>query len=140
MYRVFSGFQCKTFVSHILKGDDFIADFLLGQLLPGNVFIFCMVWAVGTAIDAVVGEIEGREHDNPVAVETVFNFFGQVEYFFNDIRQVTFQKDGGFTVADAFHFSGFFQNPFNEIPVVFIFPGIFQTVQNLFIINKFFSF
>ena len=38
-----------------------------------------MIGAVGTTVDAIVGEIKRCKHYNAVAVELLFDFFGEVE-------------------------------------------------------------
>lgn len=59
--RIFSGFNGKTFVAHILKCNNLCGNLLLGQLFPGNVFVFQMIGTVGAAVDTVVGQIKRRK-------------------------------------------------------------------------------
>ena len=74
--RVFSCFDCEAFVSHVLQCYDLGADFVLSELLAGNGLVLGVVRAVETAVDAVVRQVQRREKHNPVAVESLLDFFG----------------------------------------------------------------
>ena len=54
VYRVFSRFDCKALVAHILKRDYLFAYFLLCQLYSLNMLVLHMVRAVYAAVYAVV--------------------------------------------------------------------------------------
>ena len=86
--RILPGFNGQALVPHILQGNDLASDLFLGKLDAGNVFVFHMIRAVHTAVDAVVGEIERCEHDDAVAVEIFFDLLCQsvdLLIFFFDI-------------------------------------------------------
>ena len=51
VHRILAGFQSQALVSHILKGDDLPADFILGQLFPADMLVFVVVGTVGAAVD-----------------------------------------------------------------------------------------
>ena len=65
-------------MTHILQGNDLASDLFLGKLDAGNVFVFHMIRAVHTAVDAVVGEIERGKHDDAVAVEGLLDLLSQL--------------------------------------------------------------
>ena len=54
VYRVLSCLDCKTLVSHILKGCDLLYYLLLSELLSRNMLIFHVIWTVNTAVHTVV--------------------------------------------------------------------------------------
>ena len=54
------GFQGKTFVSHILQGDDLFFDFFLGQFFSCDMLVLMVVRTVDTAVDAVIGKIQRK--------------------------------------------------------------------------------
>ena len=119
-YRIFAGFQCQTFVSHVLQCNDFSADFLLGQLFSCDMFVFQMIRAVGTAVYAVVGQIERCEHDDPVAVEIFFNLFCQFVDFLILFFHLAGKKNGRFSVRKSFSQTCFCKDRINERFIGFI--------------------
>ena len=74
---VFAGLKGQALMPHVLQGDDFGPDFLLGKLFPRDVLVLVMVGAVDAAVHAVVGKIEGREEDDAVAVKVFFDLLRQ---------------------------------------------------------------
>ena len=76
--RVLARFHGQTLVAHILQGDD-----LAGRLSSWVSFLrvmclfFSVIGAVDAAVDAVIGQIQRREHDDAVAVELVLDAVGQ---------------------------------------------------------------
>ena len=95
---------------HILQCNDFFADLLLRQLFPCDMFVFQMIRAVGTAVYAVVGQIERCEHDDPVAVEIFFNLFCQFVDFLILFFHLAGKKNGRFSVRKSFSQTCFFQD------------------------------
>ena len=77
VYRIFARFQSQALVSHILQGNYLLPDFLLRELLPGDVLVLYMIGAIHATVDAVVGQVQRCEHHNPVAVELLLDFTGQ---------------------------------------------------------------
>ena len=65
---------------HILKGDDFLRDFLLRKLLSRDVFVFNMIRTVETPVYAVIGQIQGSKKHYAVAVKILLDLFGKVIY------------------------------------------------------------
>ena len=54
-HRVFAGFKCQTFVSHILQGNHFPAYFFLSQFFAGDSFVFEMIRTIYTTVDTIIG-------------------------------------------------------------------------------------
>ena len=98
---IFAGFQSQTLVSHVLQGNHFAANFFLSQLLAGNGFVLNVIRAVRTAVYAIVGQVEGSEHDNAVAIETLFDFPGERIDLFQELRVFAFQQYGCLPVVQA---------------------------------------
>ena len=61
------------------------------QFLAGNRFVLGMIRAVGTAVDAIVREVQRCKHYDTVAVKLLFDFFGEMKDAFYQIGLVTFQ-------------------------------------------------
>ena len=53
--RMLSGFKGKALMSHVLKGDHLLTDFLLGQFTACYRLVFRMIGTINTAIHTVVG-------------------------------------------------------------------------------------
>ena len=97
--RVLSGFQGKTFVSHILQGDDLFFDFFLGQFFSCDMLVLMVVRTVDTAVDAVIGKIQRCEHDDTVAVKVFLNLFCQCVHFLGNLWVFAGKQNGGFSMA-----------------------------------------
>ena len=134
--RIFSGFQRQTLVSHILQGNDFLADFLLCQFFSGDMFIFQVVRTVGAAVDAVVGQIKRREHHNPVSIEIFFDLFRKFEDFLILFLVGTGEENGSFTVGQPFPFFCFFDQRIDQCKIVFVFIGVGECFQNFLMVDK----
>ena len=100
VHRILSGLQSQTFVPHILKRDDFLADLLLGQLLPCDMLVLHMIRTVGASIDAVVGKVQRGEHDDTVSVEILLDLFCQLEYLLVHGGILTGKKHGSLSVGE----------------------------------------
>ena len=109
-HRILTGFQCETLVSHVLKCDDFSADILLRELFPWNVFVFCVVRTVGTAVDAVVGQIKRCKHHDAVSVEIFLDLFCQFVDLLIFFLDGTGKKYGCFPVGEPFSFLRLFDD------------------------------
>lgn len=124
--RIFAGLQGQPLVSHILESDDFSSDVFLGQLLSGDVLVLVMIWTVDTAVDAVVGQVQRREHDDAVAVEILFDLLGHLVDLFGDLGIFTCQQHRRFPVADALAQGGFVQDLSHQLLVVLVLIGVPQ--------------
>ena len=80
LQRMFTCLKGEALVSHILQGNHLGTDFVLGQFLATYALVLCVIRAIDTAIDAVVGEIQRREHNYAVAIEAVLYLICQGIY------------------------------------------------------------
>ena len=135
--RVFAGFQCQTFVAHVLQGDDLAADVLLCQFLAGDGLVLCVVGTVGTTVHAIVRQVQRGEHHDAVAVEFLLDFAGQTVDFLHQFRVVTFQEYGSFAVGESLAQAGLFNDGTYQFLVLALALGIFQGIQNFFVADKF---
>ena len=119
--RILPCFERKAFVSHILKRDYFTFDILLRQFFTRNVFIFEMIRAIYTAVNTIVGQIERRKHNDASAVEFFFDLTCQLEHFLIEVIKLTFKKYSCFAMRNAFAFSCFFDDRFDQFTIRFIF-------------------
>ena len=54
VYRILSGLDCQTLVSHILKCCYFFNDFFLCEFLSCNMLVFQVVWTINASVHTVV--------------------------------------------------------------------------------------
>ena len=134
---VLAGLQGQALVAHVLQGDDFGPDFLLGEFFPRDVLVLMMVGAVDAAVHAVVGKVEGREEDDAVAVEVFFDLLRQGVDLLRLLGQFAGQENGGLTVGQAFEFLGFLDDAVYERGVVLVFVGVFEGSQNFLVVDEF---
>ena len=73
-----------------------------------------MVGAVEAAVDAVVREVEGREHDDAVAIEVPLDLPCQLVDLMVFVLQGAGQEHRGFPVGEAFFQAGFGDNLVDE--------------------------
>ena len=125
---------------HILQGGDLPDNFFLGQLFSGDMLVFQVVRAVYTAVDAVIGKIQRREHDDAVSVKIFFYLFGQIVELLNFVRHFAGQQNGGFPVGQPLAQPRLVQDTVYERSVFFILLRILQRVQNLLVGDEFFCF
>ena len=71
---ILAGLNRKALVTHILQSYYLGSDLLPGELYPCNMLVFHVIRAINAAVHAVVGEIQRRKHDYPVAVECKLYF------------------------------------------------------------------
>ena len=99
--RVLAGLDGQALVAHVLQGDDLFLHFLLGQLLPGDVLVLLVIGTVHAAVDAVVGQVQGREDDDAVAVKGQLDLLGQAVHLLDLLGDVAGQKHRGLPVGEA---------------------------------------
>ena len=138
--RVLTGFDGEPLVSHILQSDDLFADLFLGQLLARDGFVLSVVRTVDTAVHAVVGEIEWREHDDAVAVEMLLDFLAQVENLPDDIRVFAFEQGSGLCVRETFVLPAFIKDDLHQFQVILVSLRKSKRGFDFFIVDKFFCF
>ena len=120
-------FKSEPLMSHVLQSNHFPANFLLRQFLACNRLVFSMIRTIYATIYAIVRQIKRCEHDDTVAIKLLFDFFGEMEDSFYQVRLVTFQQGGCFAMRQSFAKSGFFDQLFYECAVVFVIPCIFKS-------------
>lgn len=138
--RVLARFERQPFVPHVLQGDDFRFYLLLGELLAEHGLVLRMVGAVGAPVDAVVGEVERREHDDSVAVYPLLEPAGQCEHPFVEVGKVAFQQDGGFAVGDALRRFGLVQYMLYQGAVVPVGPRVFHRFYYFAVVDELFGY
>ena len=99
--RILARLQRQTFMSHILKRNYLPPDFLLRQLLSGNVLVFHVVWTVHAAIHAVIRQIQRRKHDDPVSVEILLDLARQLKDLLHLFRDLAVKKHCRLAVGSA---------------------------------------
>ena len=99
VHRILARFNGQTLMPHILKGDYLPFNLLLGQLYALYMFILHMIGTVYAAVYAVVGEIQGSEHNYSVAVKGQFDFLGQFIHFLDFFGNFAGQQHRGFAVG-----------------------------------------
>ena len=135
--RVFPGFQGKPLMTHILQSDDFLSDVLLAQFFSGDGLVLGMVRTVDAAVDAIIGKVQGSEHDDPIAVVLLLDFLGQFLYLAVLLRQIAFQQHGSFPVGQTFAVSGTLDQRVDQLSIALVFLGIGQGVQDFLVIDEF---
>ena len=137
--RIFSGFDRQPLMPHVLQGDHFAAHFLLRHFFAGNMFVFGMIRTIDAAVDAIVGKIQRRKQNNPVAVKVFFYLFGQRTDFRVFVRRFTGQQNRSFAMGKTLAQFCLVENFINQRYVVFVGFGIFQSRQYFFMADKFLS-
>ena len=140
VHRILAGFDGQALVAHILQRAHFRSDLFLGQFLAGDVLVLGVVWAVNAAIDAVVGQVQRREHDDAVAVEVLLDLLSQRHDLGVFLRIVAGQEHGSFSVGQALAQLGLFEDLIDEGEIVFVGVGISQRIQDFLMVDEFFCF
>ena len=135
-YRVFAGLQCETLVPHILKCDDLPFNVLLRKLFSRDVFVLCMVRAVGAAVDAVVGQIQRCKHNDPVSVEIFLDLFCQFIDFLIFLLDGTGKKYGRLSVGESFPFLCLLDDGVDQFDVFLVLVCISESLEDLFMVDK----
>ena len=87
-------FDGEALVTHVLQGDDLLANLVLGELAASYVTVLGVVGAIQASVDAVVREIErGKEHD-AVAVVGKLDLTGESLDPLIDLWDVTGKEHG----------------------------------------------
>ena len=113
-------------MSHVLKGDDLAPDLVLGELLARDVLVLHVVGAVDAAVDAVVGEVERREHDDAVAVEVLLDLLGEGIDFGVLLGDVAVEEDSGLAVGESLAETCLVQDFVDERLVVAVLLGVVE--------------
>ena len=148
MHRVFPRLDGQPLVAHSLQGNDLGADFLLGQLLPGDGLVLPVIGAVGAAVDAVVGKVKWCEEHDAVAIESLLDFLGNLIHPLNAGRLLASQKHRRLPMGKPpamaprplFHRTSLFQYLINQGIIVLIVLPIGQSSKYLLMAYKFICF
>ena len=136
VHRVFAGFDGQPLVAHVLQGDDFVSHFLLRQLLARYVAVLPVVGAVDAAVDAVVGQIQRREHDDAVAVELLLDLPGQRGDLRLHLGVFIGQQHGGFAVGKPLALARLVEDGADEGHVVLVQVGVGECVLDLLMVDE----
>ena len=134
--RVLAGLQGQALVPHILEGHHLTANLLLGQLFSGYVFVLGVVGTVNAAVDAVVGQIQGREHHDSVAVEILLDLLGQGVYLLVFLLQIAVQQHDGFLVRQPLSQLRFRQDFVDQSRVVLVGLPVGQCFHDFTVVDK----
>ena len=140
VHRVLAGLDGQALVAHVLQGDDLFLHLFLGQLLPGDVLVLHVIGTVQAPVDAVVGEVQGGEDHNAVAVEVLFNLLGQSVQLLDFLRDLAGQQHRGLPVGQALALPGLVQNLVDELHVLLVLVGVGQGVQDFLVVDEFLGF
>ena len=136
--RVLPRLDGQPLVSHVLQGTDLGSDLLLAELPARNRAVLAMVRAVDTAIDAVIGKVQGCEEHYPVTIKCLLDFPGQREKTLVHFRDVAVQEDRSLFMREPMQGSSLVQDAFDEAPVAFVPGGIIQALANFLVADEFF--
>lgn len=134
--RVFARFEEKALVTEVLEGDHFATNLVLGEFLADDVLVLRVVRAVGAAVDAVVGEVEGSEENDAGTVDVLLHGLGRFEDAGVAVFEFAGEEDGGFAVGEALEGGGLFKNRFDQRTIVFVLVGPGQRVLDLFVVDE----
>ena len=140
IHRVFPRLQCEPLMSHVLERSHLPADFLLRQLLSGNVFILRMIRTVNTSIYTIIRKIKRSKHNNPVSVKIFLNLLCQSINFLILFLNRAVQQYGCFPVGKSLPLPCLIQYLLNQFLIVFVLLRIRQRVYNLLMADKFLRF
>ena len=139
VYGVFSRLQasrlwpmsCKAITSRRISS---CVNFPAGYGL-----VLGMIRAVSTPIHTVIGEVEGGEHNDAVAVKALLYLACQLECFFYQVWKLAVQQNRSLPVRQSLALPGLLQNAFYHVPVRPMFFCITQCVDYLLMVNKLFG-
>ena len=98
--------------------------------------IFDMIGAVGTAVDAVVGQIQRSEHDNPVAVKILFDLLRKLEDLFIFFLDLTGKQHRCFPVRKALPELRLFDQSVDHLYILLVLVCVGECVQNFLVVDK----
>ena len=135
--RVLAGFDREALVADADQRADLLLDLLLGELPAGNRAVLGVVGTVGAPVDAVVGQIQGREKHDPVAVETMLDRRGErIDLLFQS-GFVAVHQDGGFPVGQALAQGGLLQDFKHTLVIATFSGGFLEGIEHLLVVDEF---
>ncbi len=127
-------------MSHVLQSDDLLTYLLLSKLFAGNMLVLAVIRTVHAAVNAVVGKVQRRKHNDTVSVKILFYLTRQLVDLLVSIRKSAVQKHRSLTVGKTPALFCFCNNAVDKLGVVLVFFGVIESFQYLGIVNKFFRF
>ena len=135
--RVLAGFDREALVADADQRADLLLDLLLGELPTGNRAVLGVVGAVGAPVDAVVGQIQGREKHDSVAVETMLDRRGErIDLLFQS-GFVAVHQDGGFPVGQSLALGGLFQDFKHTLVIATFSGGFLEGIEHFLVVDEF---
>ena len=135
--RILARLEREALVAHVLQRDDLPHDVLLGELLAGDVLVVVVVGAVTALVDAVVGEVEGGEHDDAVAVVLLLDLHRERVDFFDVGGVLALEQHRRLAVGEPLQRRGLLQNLIDEGEVRPVLFGVRERFPDLSVVNKF---
>ena len=99
--RIFTGFDREALMTHVLQRDDLAAHLILRQFLAGDVLVFVMIRTVNTAVNAIVGKVQRRKHNNTVSVKCLLDLLGKTVHFCHLFGNIASQQNRGFAMGKS---------------------------------------
>ena len=134
--RVLSGLEREALVSHVLQGDDFLSDLLLGQLFAGDVAVLGVIRTVNAAVDAVVGQIERGKHDDAVTIKVLLDLLCQGVNLLVFVLQGAVEQHGCLPVSKAPALARLVQDLIDERAVCAVLLCVVQRLQDLLVVDE----
>ena len=134
--RVLARFEEKTLVTEVLQSDHFAADLVLGELLADDVLVLRVVRAVGAAVDAVVGEVEGSEENDAGTVDVVLHGLSRFEDAGVAVFEFAGEENGGFAVGETLEGGGLLKNRLDQGAIVLVLVGPGQRGLDLVVVDE----
>ncbi len=144
VHRVLAGLDGQPLVAHVLQRDDLGPHLLLRQLAPGDVLVFQVIGTVQAAVDAVVGQVQRREHHDAVAVEGQLDLLGDLVHPLDLLRDLAGQQHRGLPVGQAragaavalLHGARLLQDLVDQLNVVLVRLGVCQRLADLRVVDE----
>ena len=95
-----------------------------------------MVRAVGASVDAVVGQVERREHHDAVAVEIFLDLFRQLVDLLILIFERTGEKDGSLPVGESFSLLRFLDDRVDQFDIFLVLVCIGKCLEDFLVVDK----
>ena len=149
LYRVVDGvlarLDSKALVTHILQCDDLVADLVLRELLAGNFLVLHMVGTVNALVHAVIREIQRREHNDSVAVESLLYLLSERVYLLGHLGNIAREKYACLAVGESraldssarFLRASLLEYLLDESPVVLVLLRVLEGLEYFLVVDEF---
>ena len=101
-----------------------------------DVLVLRVVRAVGAAVDAVVGEVEGSEENDAGTVDVVLHGLGRFEDAGVAVFEFAGEENGGFAVGETLEGGGLLKNRFDQGAIVLVLVGPGQRGLDLVVVDE----